>query len=67
MDFGAVIYFINRGRESDTIRGSREHHVISNPGQLWNNILSSLSKKTPSSKVGDELRTNLLNVHMTIT
>ncbi len=29
--------------------------------------LSSLSKKTPSSKVGDELRTNLLNVHMTIT
>ena len=30
-------------------------------------FLSSLSKKTPSSKVGDELRTNLLNVHMTIT
>ena len=29
--------------------------------------LSSLSKKTLSSKVGDELRTNLLNVHMTIT
>ena len=30
-------------------------------------FLSSLSKKTLSSKVGDELRTNLLNVHMTIT
>ena len=33
--------------------------------RMW--PLSSLSKKTPSSKVGDELRTNLLNVHMTIT
>ena len=31
------------------------------------NPLSALSKKTPSSKVGDELRTSSLSVHMTIT
>jgi hypothetical protein len=34
---------------------------------FWRWRFYPLSKKTPSFKVGEELRTNLLNVHMTIT
>jgi hypothetical protein len=46
-----------------TIHGLTDSHL---KALLWGAFLSALSKKTPSSKVGDELRTSSLSFHMTI-